>query len=767
MAYQRGVVSDTFELTRELHSFIANSVPGWQLWSNIDGYGDGTAAYDMVYRSLGSTGINDIYVRVRTAPVEPFLRGADYYDYSGTADGDTGYVVFQSYVCFPEGGDAYAGYSEIGKFGPRFLHMSGNTNYYVWHNEILSVNNKAGGGQMNTLGTSTSTPATGALHTKTEEFNHFTRQNLGPTGINGQLPHDTDGKNNVYTFSLSGNNMQRYDLRRGGGEYTLSTITRNKTYASAPFNDALYVCYYEDRSTKIPYIFAVGSVNTETSKLNLITEVWDSVSNIPAWPSRSGNTTSNQASGICWDGGDFIYMLRGGAPTPSFFETPDWCVYDIKNDSWRTTLSPDDSSFPVIPFNTSTSKNIEFYSKDISGFTYNRIYIWDTSAKEVYYLNLNINGLPAGGSPAWISQGKIGSGQSIDLQFKFLRSGRLFMMPQRILGPASSAWETFPNIYDKEFWYTRNIPDTGKIAWKAHDRSYFPQHGGTDGAMMNYFDGYMARVRTSLGASTEYIFIGDEDRIIVATKSRQAKVVTTGDAPEWNFCYAGAFDSHYSSEPYAELSEDVKSGYSKVIRLKNQIGEFSEHESYTIINTTSDMTYEDTHFLEGTKRKLSNSEKITITNTSGGTVTASLRNDYPAGSKIAIDPQPVGLMFHELEKFQTTSVANIMSDDTSGSYDPASQIYSISTESEVVDSTALGANSRGTGIPLWPMIISHSESEGASSSREIRGELKGMYSLGKFTTIDGGETITVGTSTYVVLDVPRYQTFVAIGPIND
>lgn len=784
MAFQRGTVSNTFELTRKIHNFIADNVPGWQLWSNIDGYGNGGEydGYDMVYRSLGSTGRNEIFVRLRVAPPEPFQRGADYHDYDNR--GDTGYVIFQSYVYFPKDGDAYAGYSEIGKFGPRFMHMSGGDDYRVWHHEILQLNHRAGGGQIHITGTSESAPATDALHTITEDLNHFTQQNSGPTNssifVTTFFPHDTDGKANVYVSSLAGNSVQRYDMRRGGGQYNLSTISRSYTYPSPPFSDVFYLCYYEDRVTKVPYLLAIGADNDETAKLNLLTETWEAVADIPTWPTRvvtemftsSEDNTLNESSAICWDGGNHIYMTRGGfTAVSSSMATPDWGVYFIQEDKWRITQDPFDPSFPELPFEQVSHEILEFYSKQISGFEFNRLYAFDDGADEVWYLELDDNGLPHPGNPDWTSQGEMGNNASGTLgqpHIKFLRSGRVLMMPQRIATAAVSLWETFSNLYDNSFWFAREFPETGNIAWKVHDRAFFPQFGdGGDGAMMNLFDGYMARVRTSINNDTDYILVGDEDRIIVATKSRQAKTVVSGDTPEWNVCYAGAFESQYSNTPYGELAEGVQSGFSKEIKLTNIEGQFEPNEKYFIINTTDSMTYEDTHFMEGTKRKLVNSEKIVVTNVSGNTITASLRNSYPAGSKIARDPQPVGLWFSELEKFQVTNISPRLSDDLTGSYDPASQIYAISTENATVDYSANGATTRNTGIPLWPLVISNAESEGELNDREVRGKLKGVFSLGDFTSIEGGETISVGDNAYVILELPRYQTFIAFGPIND
>jgi hypothetical protein len=55
MVYESGTASSSFDLHRKFVDFMT-TVPGWQMWNNIDGY-DG---YNMVYYSTGSDGYKDI-----------------------------------------------------------------------------------------------------------------------------------------------------------------------------------------------------------------------------------------------------------------------------------------------------------------------------------------------------------------------------------------------------------------------------------------------------------------------------------------------------------------------------------------------------------------------------------------------------------------------------------------------------------------------------------------------------------------------------------
>ena len=92
MAFEKGTATDTFDLFDKLTTFMT-TVPGWQLWANIDGYN----YPDFVYYSTGSNGKNDIYIRQKIGSPEPFLFGADQYDYG---NGDSGFINFFSYLYY-------------------------------------------------------------------------------------------------------------------------------------------------------------------------------------------------------------------------------------------------------------------------------------------------------------------------------------------------------------------------------------------------------------------------------------------------------------------------------------------------------------------------------------------------------------------------------------------------------------------------------------------------------------------------------------------
>jgi len=760
-AFERGTATSTADLTKKLFTFISTSVPGWQLWSNLDGYvTDTTKGYDMVYRSTGSTGRNEIFIRPRIAPIEPFLKGADYYDYSTGGTGDTGYMTFESYVNFPFGGDGYSGSSDIGKFGPRFMIMTGASSLAVWKTDILS---QEIGGSSDIAGTTTAASSTISLDPHGEERLRHARMTVGPAQNFGITftPHTTDGKKDIFIGSNNLTGLRRYSMARAGGFYSGSTISTTTTLAT-PSYVVLNLVYAEDRSTKIPYLYLSGSETSGSQKFNLITNTLSSVT-APSWPSRSGNTTTQNSSGVCWDGGNFIYRLRGFAAA----NTSDWGVYSIATNTWRTTTVPFDPAFQDLPFTPDTQTEIAFLNKAISGLQFNRLYIYDEPLAEIYYMEVDDNGVPHTGSPSWVSQGELDQ-QMISAQFDFFRSGRAIIGLNAYVGKVNNNNETFKETPRRKVLYVENLKTSGNWAPRTAGSTYIPQgSGGKRGGMINYFDGYMARVRVSINDDTEYVFVGDEDRIIVATKSRQATIVTSGDTPVWNFTYAGAFDSSYSSTPYGELVESVNAGISKTIRLTNVEGTFQPHTKYTIINTTESGSFTRKHKFEGTNRTVSASEIITITSVSGNTVTASLKHTYPAGSKIAIDPQPVGLMFGELEKFQTTNIATRLEDDLSGSDGSSSQMYAISKPEDTINNSSVVQTTLGQGTPLWPLSLSNVEGEGVYNSREVRGTLKGVFAVGNTVEVGENTTIAVGGRSYFVINPDRYQSLIAIGPIRE
>lgn len=745
MAYEIGTATSTFDLMDKLTTFMS-SVSGWTLHNSL---GD----YDKVYRSTGSSGNNAIYIRQRVGEVEPFQRGANQYDFGG---GDTGYLNFFAYAHYPSDGDGYAGLSEAGTFGPRIYWTAGNSSYHTFFQEVLTQ--RPGGSPHIVYGDvdGEQAPGTNTIDTHGQDrrrWSSTTRYPYYPSSLRYQ-PTTTDAHRNLYVIYVSAGAtaFHKFSLARKCGKYNIDgTVDRGEQIGSLSFTPR-YITFAEDRATRKQYVYLFGGEGDERTRINLADFSQDSIAAI-SWPSGVDQDAVNAS---CWDGGSFIYMLRGN-------NTTDWAQYDIRSDSWQT--NPGGTS---IPFSFGHRWGLDFVDKSLSGFTYNRLYLVRNDAN-VYYINLaDETGLPVGG---WTLHGDMTSYSSFaENRGKIFanRFGKFIYCSFGSEPQVEGIYERFKSTHYRALFHT-SPKETGNLDWKCEDPCYFivRADSGSTGAYSSseVIDGYACRVRTSIDSDTDYVFIADEDRVIVATKSNSLRYAGDPDnASEWNVAYMGAFESAYEPEPYGELEEAVDAGFSKKVKLTNTSGTFVEGEKYFIIDTEGGGTLS-THPIWNKTCKYAHSESVVAEKVENNVVTLSLKHNYSAGSKLAIDPQPVGVFFWELEKFQTTNFSNKMFDDRNGSDDLTSQTYTCAIPESPVSTSAGLSIDTNNDLPMWEYKISSAESEAQFVNREVRGNMIGFYAVGKASGMEAGQTVALSDGSYYLIDLPEYNKFVAIGPL--
>jgi len=767
MAYEIGTATSTFDLLDKLATFMS-SVSGWTLWSNI-------GPYDKVYRSAGSNGKNEIFIRQRLGPVETFLRGADQHDYG---NGDTGFLNFQAYVSFPQDGDAYAGASEIGQFGPRRFFTGAYTNH-TYHQDMLS--DKPGGAPHVLYGEPEQelSPDPGTTDTNCRARRRWKIQrnhpNAGSAYYNDNKPMATDAHRYFYFFDIAAGNsaLRRYSLRRLGGHYnddgTTDYYYQLPVLSSFQSTQGVYV---EDRTTRRPWLyFSSTSTYNGIKRLNLLNHSVQNIYGI-TWPDRGGGIYGMGCNALwAWNGDRYIYILRSGGGTVGD-ESGDWGRLDILTHQWKSTTDPENPVFRSIPstptdyrFNGAPN-SMAFLDKRISGFQYDRLYVAHGGTKYMLYLELGEDGLPHTGNPYWTPQGhSTTSGQYYWTGgVLFNRTGRMFHNSYYAQGQANGIYERFPHTPGRPMLYA-DLKEYGDIDWQASSLCYFPEYS-TVAPNTEFTDGYACRVRTSIGSDTDYIFIADEDRVIIATKSNALLDPAYSDnVCDWSVAYMGAIDSNYDDTPYGEFADDIKAGFSKKVRLVNREGTFEEGGKYFVIDTTG-ASYDFYHHIWKKTFRFASSETVVVEKVENDVVTLSLKHDYSAGSKLARDPQPVGLFLWELEKVQMTSISNSAYDDPGGSDDPSAQIHSCPMPEGEITTSAAGAMETNTSLQLWEYIISTTEGECLYSNQENRGTLRGVYGLGKASGISAGETISVGDDTYYIIEPPDYNKFLVIGPLK-
>lgn len=751
MAFEIGTASSTFDLYNKLRTFMS-TISGWQIHSNIDGY-DG---YDTVYYSNGTHGSYDIFVRIRAGLTENFILGLDQYDYGG---GDTGYINFFSYGHFPEDGDAYAGSTELGKYGPRIYYFcdEGDTNN-AYYQHVLSQQQGGTAAGSENAGSGIGRSGQSRIRRRWRQVNDFL---TGDFGLNPDEQCAFDGKRYFYFGRNASTEIYRYTVERSHAGSSGTAGTGDLVRDDSSTRSGMVVV--EHRDTREQYLYGAHASTTSNGgffRIRLDDESFSFDTSLaePSWPLRTYSTffgsndddTSNNGD-MVWDGGDHIYFIRGGFGSSNNLVTPDWGVYTISTNTWVNTEIPSNPSFPDLPYDTGnfTAPWLLFVSKNTSGFTYNRLYLFN-GGTGLHYMDLDDDsGLPIYSS--WQSQSVSrdpdpGSPDRIGIN----RARRFFIFP-----PSSTDIEPLDDInavaQDRSM-FVDELTESGTYLFEAVDQAWLPERADS-GAYYYFVDGYSSRVRTAIDGDTDYIFIADRDRLIVATKSNNI----------WSACYAGAFESAFGLEPIATVAENVENGISRTIKLSNIQGSFEPNQTYTIIGTTQE-TDPVTHFVDGMPRRSIPSENVKVTHVGDDYVVASIKYDYKEGDRIGIDPQPCGVWMADLYKFQTTNIFTTFYDDHDGSNDPSVQIYTTAVEDSVVNSST--QNERTLDYIAWEIPLTTTDSEFGFKGTELRGTLIGVYAISSDSSLQVGDTIFINDAGYYIISLPGTQTKFAIGPLE-
>lgn len=707
MAFETGYASNEFELQRKLDDFIVSTL-GWTRLSQIN-------INDAVYFSSGEDGFKDIYIRVVAgAKEEPPTYGKDQFDFG---DGYTGYLNFFAYQWFPQDGGDADGYGMAGKLGPLLYWLLAGGEYDVYYKRMAS-------------------------DTGFNRINYLRNQAIpGDPTDNAEFSADMmyytdaafDGKRYFYYWSPD-STFGRFDLAAERYE-----LIDERVEGGADTNGGLV--YYVDPRNRKEYVWfkkqdgGVANLDDGTADLrfqNDILKRWD-VSNKVMQYGFSGPEWSGDREGIngemIWDGQDHLYAMRGT------FEQ-EWAKYHIPTDTWTVFEASQN-----LPVTVARNDNWIFLNKAHSGFTYSRIY---AVLDSLYYIDIDDNtGNPIG---SWTSAGTLPKTPQLGAYVFHNRKNRFYYWP----GDASGG---------REMYYADMT--SGTLSWTLADSTFLPESPDGENTAFYYVDGYASRVRVSLFDRTKYWFMGNKDRITVATKSDD----------EYSFCYMGIVSQNTPLSPHALNTSDVHPGSNVVIPLNILKGEFEIGKTMFIADITDrgGMEYMATgsKAIENIPRKFKPMEMFTITDVDPGvSITADQINGYyPSGSRVAFDPQPVGITLGELDRIQMLNHANTVLDF--GSVDMGENMAKLDTVREELVN-ASGNDSRRGKYYLWPINVVNTGSDAGSSGVEARGNLIGVFAVSGSAGISSEDTISVGPNTYIILNVGTGKSFLyAFGPINN
>lgn len=728
MAFQTGFAANECELHEIIHAFLIDT--GWTLRAEI-------GPFDRVYYSQGEDGYNDIYIRCRAQLAQPWRSsenvGGRQFDIK---DGYSGYVNFFAYQYFPETNDGYDGYGEAGLFGPRFYWFrgdSGGGDDEVYYQHAFSQD--SGNRKWKFIGS---------------HVDDLPRDKTSPLA-NGRGAFD--GTRYFYSLANTFFRFNQFDVHND----TCVHITESGPNSQNPPANLVWVYDKETRKAYMYYVVEgrsgrghgtamdTGAIAGDMARIDLETGVMHMGFNGPTevWDLDGSNNYQMEGSHMTWDGGNYMYCVRN-----ELNNRREVARYSFITNHW--------SRLPDLPADSDRHIPMIFVHKTLTNASYNRLYIpVSNSGWKLYYIDLDDNSGEAIGS--WTSAG--------DLPVNF------FSLSGLLCTNGMNRMYMAPGGGNDDLYYAK-LTD-GTLTWNL-ESNYFPETVLDEGDFW-YVDGYASRVRTTMYGNTKYWLVGSKDHLIVVTRpvpyGRNTFMDSEGTSTElhnieykYDYCYVGGIDPYTSTSTNAKTTSDVFAGSSVVIPIQLFKGEFSVGQKMFICNATGKDPLVVSNDVEGSTKKFMAMEQFEITNVIPGvSITAdSLNNNYPSGSRLAFDPQPVGITFNGMDKIQMLNHINTTND--AGSTDMSESIASLESASDEIVN-ASGADERRGSYSLWPVSIVNEGIEAAYSGSEVRGKLIGIFAVSS-NNISNEDVVTIGQNTYAVFNFDTSKGYYfAVGPI--
>lgn len=697
MVYKNGFAANSHMLAHIIHAAMRDA--GWDL---VAGLSD--AGYDSVFYSTGESGNEDIYVRVAAGQYDKVLHGDAQFP---SQDGYTGFVNLFAYQYCDENGE---GYSEIGKMGPAVYIANGESTTKLYHyNFAISNHNDIDG-------------YTGG------------RYNMQSGGIfwdYGRYGDMFDGRSKLYT-DYSGGALVRHNL---GSSVISSSYIRADFFDYLPDRGAIW----SRRSSREPLIWATTHDATYYGYGS-----WFTYNQLTGEVIVGDNSTTyadipwveNDLVGLNWavqgprrNGNYHLYLTKG-------YNGKEWARYDMFANEWES-LSPE------VPQIVSNGSAAVFVMREWTGYEYDRIYTMTGDQNYFYSIAIDDDGDPVG---IWIAHDPIPSGNYVTYgdRLWFVGGNRLFYVRHEQ-----------DDLYE---WQFPSTPE-GVGSWELVKDGWFDSSTFTEGfengvtyTSVNPQNHLISRVEVDEASTTEYWIFANKDRIIVLTESYQSSY-----SSDQNMAYAGLFESNYSRD-FTSLSASADAGTSTLD--VNDSSVFQAGGVYQLTAVNDPGFYRE--MVNGERISVGKARRVTVNSIVSSeeiTIDETLEYDYPAGSKIGPDVQPVGVYLQGLDKMQTLTNLNLV--DTLNTVDPVFQTCSL----DYISSSFISSSERLNDSVVVSPIIMNNLGVTSLVDSETRGRMIGVYYSG---AVSSGSTVQINGQNYKAFSIFESSklTSVVIGPME-
>lgn len=522
-----------------------------------------------------------------------------------------------------------------------------------------------------------------------------------------------DGINSFYNFAGTSSAFKHNFLLNSTSSITASSRVFSSKTGVGILNSSRQLELYSATN--------VSTSGQQFAKYNTSTGVTTSLAN-PSW------ANSSLFGMIATDGYDTIYAARGS-------NTTTFAYYTISSNTWTSS-----TALPASAGSTGSSNicSMIFVNKRDSGASNNRIYAAfaasASAATSFAFINLTDAGAPTG---AWTSVARPLSSADVALayyggDFIFAQDASGRMMKYSISG---GAWVgptgTTGEVYNLNNRVSSDIANSAGCFYKV---------------------GYYYLPITEGSSNSFHAFVDSEKVICVMSTA----------ASEKHLMYAGKFDSSYTRKNTITTAS-ATAGFSSTFTVVNN--QFSVGDKVIIKNTVDGTGTVAATDASGRSRKTSISEWATVVASSSNSVTLDrLRNTYPSGSIIGVDPQPVCVL-----ETMTPSVQVL-------DYMPASNLDSVTAKliskkyifqcpaSAAITNASVQCTRNGQTM-AWPVILRAADSD--LGVKEVRGRLSDVYIVSAGTLAEG-DLIQINNENYKLFsfstDYYNEARFFAIGP---
>lgn len=450
-------------------------------------------------------------------------------------------------------------------------------------------------------------------------------------------------------------------------------------------------------------------INTATRadqhwRLDVETATWTRL-NEPSW--SAANTLGARG---CWDGGDYVYWLRGNNST-------EFARYQISTNTWTNLAAAPQlvrSDGQYLSAGNGAGSGCSYISKELSGLSQDVLFalmditVYNAGATTIHRYDVTDN--------AWRNAAAGGYSATCHWGTGMVNDGERYLYHQDSGSTDRKLYRADLTSWPIAFTNLGSMDTVSDGAWRSF------QHTRV----------LVGKVRAHNALACEYHFVGDADGVAIVTR-----VFTSAGVSHNYWMSFGKLTTQYQTT-IATTTGALVAGPRVTIPVDSSAGLVAGQNVQIFDSTTG------------------NTELINIYDVPDATsIRATLTKNYASGSRVGPDPVQYGI-------FSDHGVASMPNSANGYKADLESDWYYVGPTDVSADLAVRTASARGHILPA-PMRVWNDITGFTCSRKEARGLLRNLYAVAKLTypsPVDG-DVIRVEGSDYLAFNVTEADRIVA------